>query len=296
MNGINWDGFRYFVAAAETGSLSAAAKVLDSNQPTVGRYIDTLESELGLKLFQRHAKGLTLTQEGAYILDQSLSMRSLVLKSQRSVQGSEQEVSGTVKIAVPEGLCHEVLLTGLPNFYDQYPGICLVLNVSTTTASLTSGDADVAIRLFRPDDANLVVKHLGDMPMGLYASSGYCKVNKMPENTDELKSHRIIAYGGGLAGLSENQWLAKHSSPSHCVLRSDSTVTRLKATLMGVGISIQPHIFSTTNNSLCRLIEAAQIPGHKIWLVYHNDLRDTGRVRAVVDFVSSGIESALSRE
>ncbi|VAW73116.1 hypothetical protein MNBD_GAMMA15-2289, partial [hydrothermal vent metagenome] len=97
------------------------------------------------------------------------------------------------------------------------------------------------------------------------------------------------------AGLPENQWLTEHSSPSHCVLRSDSTITRLKATLMGVGISIQPRTFSATNDALCRLIEGAQIPGHKVWLVYHSDLRGVGRVRAVVDFVSSGIESALSR-
>ncbi len=293
MNDINWDGFRYFVAAAETGSLSAAAKVLGSNQPTVGRYIDALESELGLKLFQRHTKGLTLTQEGAYILDQSLSMRSLVLKSQRAVQDSAQEAGGTVRVAVPEGLCLEVLLAELPNFYNQYPEINLVLNISTTTANLTSGDADIAIRLFRPDDANLVVKHIGDMQMGLYASSEYCKTNGIPRNTDELKSHRTIAYGDGLAALSENRWLVEHSSPSHCVLRSDSTIMRLKATLMGVGVSIQPCIFSTTNDALCQLIKDVQIPGHEVWLVYHSDLRGTGRVRAVVDFVSSRIESAL---
>jgi len=287
MNSTNWDGFRYFVAAAETGSLSAAATLLDSNQPTVGRYIDALESSLGIKLFQRHAKGLTLTQEGKYILEQSLSMRALVMKATRAVQGGDEELDGTVRIAVPEGLCMEILLPELPEFYQQYPQINLVLNVSSTTANLTSGEAEIAIRLFRPDDANLVVKHIGDMKMGLYASRDYCAKNGKPAEIADLKNHQIIAYADSLSGLPENQWLLEHSSPSRCVLRSDNTMTRLKATLMGIGISIQPHIFSRTNTDLSLLIKDSLIPQHEIWLAYHPDLRHIRRIRAVVDFILS---------
>ena len=293
MNSINWDGFRYFVAAAETGSLSAAAKLLDSNQPTVGRHVDALEAALGIKLFQRHAKGLTLTQEGAYILEQSLSMRSLVVKAKRAVQEGGEEIGGTVRVAIPEGLCMEVMLPALPEFYKQYPQINLILNVSPSTANLTSGEADIAIRLFRPDDANLVVRHVGDMEMGLYASNEYCVNHGTPAKIADLKHHRIIAYGDALSALPENQWLTDHATSSRCILRSDSTMARLKATLMGLGISIQPHMFSRTNKDLNPLIKDTVIPGHEIWLVYHNDLRNIGRVRAVVDFVSSKLALAL---
>ncbi|NOX10127.1 MAG: LysR family transcriptional regulator [Gammaproteobacteria bacterium] len=293
MNSINWDGFRYFVAAAETGSLSAAAKSLGSNQPTVGRHVNALEAALGIKLFQRHAKGLTLTQEGAYILEQSLSIRSLVVKSKRAVQEGEKEICGTVRVAVPEGLCMEVLLPVLPELYQKYPEINITLNVSSSTANLTSGDADIAIRLFRPSDANLVVKYIGNMEMGLYASSEYLATHGTPLKIPDLKHHHIIAYGDVLSSLPENQWLADHITPSRCILRSDNTMARLKATLIGLGVSIQPHIFSRMNKDLNPVITGEVIPEHEIWLVYHNDLRHSGRVRAVIDFVSKQLALTL---
>ena len=173
MNSMNWDGFRYFVAAAETGSLTAAAKQLDSNQSMVGRQIDALESALGITLFQRSVKGLMLTEEGAFILEQSLLMQAQVTKIQRTVQGDVEEISGTVRLALPEGLCLEVLTPSLPQFYTAYPNINLILNVSSNTANLTRGEADIAVRLFRPTEANLVAKYLSAMTMGLYASPVY---------------------------------------------------------------------------------------------------------------------------
>jgi len=293
MNSTNWDGFRYFVAAAETGSLSAAATLLESNQPTVGRYIDALESSLGIKLFQRHAKGLTLTEEGKYVFEQSLSMRSLVVKATQAVQASTEEISGTVRIAIPEGLCMEILLPELPEFYRQHPQIKLVMNVAAATADLTSGEAELAIRLFRPADANLVVKHIGDMHMGLYASRDYCEAHEKPTNIAELKQHPVIAYGDALSSLAENQWLVEHTNSALCLFRSDNTMARLNATLIGLGISVQPHIFSTTNKTLLLLMEDARLPKHEVWLVYHCDLRHTGRVRAVVDFISSVLSIRL---
>ncbi|VAX08292.1 Transcriptional regulator, LysR family [hydrothermal vent metagenome] len=293
MNSIDWDGFRYFIAAAETGSLSAAAKLLDSNQPTIGRQIDALEAALEIKLFQRHAKGLTLTQEGAYILQQSQSMRSLVVKATRTMQEKKEDISGSVKIAIPEGLCIEILLPELSKFYQQHPSINLILNVSPNTANLTSGEADIAIRLFRPDNANLVVTHIGDMEMGLYASKSYSQAHDRIDKLSDLKHHAVILYGDTLSALPENQWLEKQISASRCILRSDNTTTRLKATKLGLGISIQPQLFSIRNNDLQRLIKDAVIPGHEIWLVYHQDLRNTQRVRAVVTFIHSTLRAFL---
>ena len=104
MNNLNWDDLRYFLAAAESGSLSAAAKRLHSNQPTVGRHIDALEAALGLKLFQRHKKGLTLTHECAWVLEQSQLMQSGVQSIQRMIEGDFQQLRGRVRLAFPEGL------------------------------------------------------------------------------------------------------------------------------------------------------------------------------------------------
>lgn len=285
MNDVDWDGFRYFVVAAELGSLSAAAKSLNSNQPTVGRHIDALESALGVKLFQRHVQGLTLTQEGTRIFEQSQLMQSSVVKIQRAIQGEKEEISGTVRISVPEGLCLEILLPALPEFYQQFPSINLILSVSAGTANLTRGEADVAIRLFRPTEADLVIKFLADMSMGLYASQEYCNAYGVPASLQDLREHRVIAYGDQLSGMPENQWLLDHFDSSSRILCSDSTKLRLEATLAGLGISIQPRLFSEKNNNLLPLLINTVLPGHEIWLAYHHDLRHAGRIRSVVDFV-----------
>ncbi len=287
MNSLDWDDFRYFIITAETGSLTSAAKKLGSNQPTVGRHIDALEAALGTKLFQRSVKGLILTEEGEFVFEQTQAMQSSVLTVQRKIQGEKLEFSGTVRVALPEGLCLEVLTPLLPDFYHQYPHINLILNVSSNVANLTKGEADIAIRLFRPKDANLVVKNLGRMLLGLYSSSNYIKRYGSPANESELKNHRIISYGDQLSTLPENQWLIEHSNLSSCVLRSDNTITRLRATISGVGISIQPHIFCPINPELVPIFKQVDLPSHKVWMVYHKDLRHLGRIRAVVEFLTT---------
>lgn len=218
------------------------------------------------------------------------SLQSVVVKMQRTVQGEDVEISGTVRVALPEGLCLEVLTPLLPQFYSDYPNINLILNVSSNSANLTRGEADIAVRLFRPKDANLVAKFLGRMSLGLFASPGYIKTHGYPTRMQELKYHRIIAYGDQLSALPENQWLVDHSDSSSRVLCSDNTITRLKATVSGVGISIQPHIFCRKKSELVPILEDVTLPDHEVWLVYHNDLRHLGRIRAVVNFISSKLE------
>lgn len=294
MNSINWDGFRYFLAVAESGSLSAAARVMGSNQPTVGRYVDALETDLGVKLFQRSVKGLLLTQEGRLVYEQSKAIHHSVVKIQRLSQDGADELSGTVRLSLPEGLAYEILVPSLEEFYRQYPEVNLVLDISSATANLTRGDADVALRLFRPDELDLVAKYLGEMKMGLYATSGYKKKYGLPLKINDLKNFRVIAYGDQLSQLPENDWLLENTDQALHVFNSDSTQARLKATLASAGISIQPDMIAGLYPELIRVFETIEIPGHKIWLVYHNDLRSVARVRAVIDFLSEKITGKVN--
>ena len=287
MNSMNWDGFRYFTAAAEVGSLSAAAKMLDSNQSTVGRHIDALESALGIKLFQRSVKGLSLTEEGQAIYEQSQHIQNSIVKIQRFVQGGEATASGTVRLSLPEGLGQEVLIPALDKFYQQYPKVKLIFNVSATTANLTQGEADVAVRLFRPEESDLVIKYLGEMKLGLYASESYKENYGLPKQLRDIRKHKVITYGDQLSILPENQWLLNHSAEGLRILCSDSTVTRFKATVSGVGLSVQPEVLGQTDANLIRLFKSVKLPAHKVWLVYHKDVRHMSRIRAVVDFISN---------
>jgi DNA-binding transcriptional LysR family regulator len=293
MNSINWDGFRYFVAAAEAGSLSAAANALSSNQSTVGRNIDALEAALAVKLFQRSVKGLRLTEEGQAVFEQAQTMQCTVLKIQRMVQGGEATARGTVRLSLPEGLGLEVLIPMLDDFYQQYPEVKLVFNVSATTANLTQGEADVAVRLFRPEESDLVVKCLGEMRLGLYAAKSYEKKYGLPKQLRDVRKHRVVTYGEHLSILPENQWLLDHSEETKRILCSDSTATRFRAAVSGVGISVQPEVLAKTSAELIRLFRSVRLPAHKVWLVYHQDVRHISRIRAVVDFISDRLADEL---
>ena len=286
MNTVNWDDLRYFLAAAESGSLSAAAKRLHSNQPTVGRHIDSLEKVLGVKLFKRHTQGLSLSREGEIMLAGSELMRSGVLKMQHLFNGQTDTADGTVCVALPEGLANEMLIPTLPEFYQRYPQINLILKISSRSANLSHGEADIALRLFRPSDANLVVKRLGDMQLGLYAAADYLQQHGMPKKQQDLHRHKLIAYGDELIDLPENQWLLKHAEDAAIVLQSDSTSARIRATEAGLGLSILPDLLISGNTKLRRLFSLDELPAYEIWLVYHRDLRHIARIRAVAEYFS----------
>lgn len=290
---MNWDGFRYFTAAAEAGSLSAAAILLDSNQSTVGRHIDALESALAIKLFQRSVKGLSLTEEGQAVYEQAQRIQNSIVKIQRVIQGGEQTAAGTVRLSLPEGLGQEVIIPALGHFYQQFPNVKLIFNVSATTANITQGEADVAVRLFRPEQPDLVIKYLSEMKLGLYAAESYKKNYGLPNQLKDLRKHKVITYGDFLSILPENQWLLNHSDESLRILSSDSTVTRFKATVSGIGISIQPQVLAKTNENLIHLFKSAKLPAHKVWIVYHKDVRHMSRIRAVVDFLSACLSEVL---
>lgn len=286
LNNINWDDVRFFLAAAELGSLSAAARQLNSNQPTVGRHIDRLEQRLGVRLFQRHKKGLTLTQEGMRVLEHSQLMSSGVQNILRMVDGGYQQLHGCVRLAIPEGLGNAVVVPHLEQFYQRYPNLRLILNISSQAANLTRGEADIALRLFRPEEGDLVARQLGCMGLGLYASPHYLEQHSCPQDIADLAEHKIIAYGDELSALPENQWLLDHTRVEHWLIQSNSTMSRLAATENGLGISIQPCLVAEHEPELIRVLPDVPLPSHIIWLVYHQDLRHIPRISVTVEFLT----------
>jgi len=286
VNSFDWDDLRYFLAVADAGSLSGAARRIGSNQPTVGRRIDALEAALGMRLFLRTSTGLIPTPEGSMLLTHAEQVRGGVLGVERLLDGRQEEPQGKVRLALPEGLCQEVVLPALGDFYAANPRIRLILNVSARAANLTRGEADVAIRLFRPRESDLVARRIGRVDMGLYASSDYLERRGRPESLEALAGHSIIAYGDDLADRPENQWLLQHAGPEAAVLSSDSTSARRRATEEGLGISVQPRMMVREGSGLLPVLEGPELPWYPIWLAYHRDLRGVYPVRALLDFLS----------
>ncbi len=287
MNSLDWDNLRYFLAAARTLSLSAASRALNSNQPTVGRRIDALEAQLGVRLFQRHSAGLTLTDDGRRLLAAAGAMEEGVAGVFRAVNHDSDGMAGTVRISAPEGLGIGVLAPRLPELYARYPLLDIMLEASAARADLKRGGADVALRLFRPEDGDVVSRRLCDMGFGMYASQGYLARSGVPQALDALPRHAFIAYGDELRGQPENAWLEELIAPGRAVFRSDSTMARLGALRAGVGIAVMPHLLMAQHSTCVRVLPQYQAPARTLWLAVHGDLRHVPRVRTVMDFIDA---------
>lgn len=283
---MDWDDIRYFLAAARTGSLAAASRQLDSHQPTVGRRIDSLEKRLGVRLFQRHAQGLTLTEEGRQIMQAAEAMGEAAATLHRASGFESAEIRGSVRIAAPPGLAVHLIAPGLPQFHACYPNLDIVLQPSATSADLTHGEADVAIRLYRPTAGELVVRHLGNMELGLYGATSYLQLHGTPENATDLPLHLFIGYGEQLRHLEENRWLEALAGNARFILCSDDTLTRQAAADAALGLAVLPHLLAQRSSQLQQVLEAEKLPSKPIWLVVHKDLRHLARVRAVLDWLA----------
>jgi len=293
MHNFNWDDIRHFLAAARGGSLSAASRLLGGNQPTVGRRIDALEGALGVRLFQRHPKGLTLTDEGRYILHIAESMEEAALAMGRGWQGGT-EIQGTVKLAVPEGLASHVIAPGLPLFLERYPRLDVVLLPSSASADLIHGEAEIAVRLFRPIEGDISARKVGEMEFGLYASRSYFASRGTPRNERELARHCFIGYGERLRQADESRWLEKTAKAERFAFRSDDTHARLAATIAGLGLAVLP-CFLAERSGLRPAAIAAAIPPRPIWLAVHRDLRNLARVRVTVDWLGSLLQETFPK-
>jgi DNA-binding transcriptional LysR family regulator len=284
MNMMDWDDIQYFLAAARTGSLAAASRQLGRHQPTVGRRIDSLEERLGVRLFQRHSSGLTLTEEGRRIMKSAEVMGEAAASLQRV--GSLDGICGSIRIAVPNGLAVHLVAPNLPQFHERFPDIDVILQVSAFTANLTHGEAEVAIRLFRPTDEDMVVRHVGNMSFGLYGATKYLQQYGVPENVAALPNHFFIGYGEQLQHLEENCWLSAAAGDARFILRCDEVFTRLAAADAGLGLAMLPHILAQRSLQLQRVLEAEELPSKPVWLAVHRDLRHLPRVRVVLDWLT----------
>lgn len=291
MDVMDWNDIRYFLAAARGGSLTAASRLLDCHQPTVGRRIDALERSLGVRLFQRHAQGLTLTDEGRGILGVAESMEEAARSLRR--RGEANEIRGSVSIASPEGLANHVIAPGLLKLHDDFPLLDVVLLPSSASADLIHGEADIAVRLFRPAEGDLVARKIGEMGLGLYGAGTYFERFGMPQEMGELMQHRFIGYGARLRHVDESRWLDEAVAGGRFLLRSDDTHARLAAAAAGLGLAVLPH-FLARSAQLQPVALSAAIPPRPIWLVVHRDTRNLARIRVVLDWLD-GLLSEIAR-
>ncbi len=290
---MDWDKLRIFHAVAQAGSLTHAGDALHLSQSAVSRQIRTLEESLSTTLFHRHARGLILTEQGELLHSATQSMATLLDRTNAQIQDSENEVFGELRVTTTTGFGTLWLAGRLGTLFDKYPNLKIDLKLEERVLDLPMREADVAIRMKEPSQADLIRRRLMEVNMRLYASREYIEKHGAPKNTAELKDHRLLAQASSSTQANAAAlWIDPLLSSDHS---SHLTVNNyfgvLQSVIHGLGIGVLPDYVTHNVPDLVRVLpeqESAPVP---VFLAYPEELRHSKRVAAFRDFVIEEISS-----
>jgi DNA-binding transcriptional LysR family regulator len=288
---MDWDKLRIFHAVADAGSLTHAGDTLHLSQSAVSRQIRALEESLNTTLFHRHARGLILTEQGELLFDATSAMTRRLDTAEARIRDSEEEVFGELRVTTTTGFGSLWLAPRLPALYKKYPDLKIDLMLEERVLDLPMREADVAIRMKEPSQADLIRRKLMSVHMRLYATPGYIAENGMPEAMEQLSQHRLICQNVQTTQVSAGAELVRELLTYD--VRSTLTVNNyfgvLQATRSGLGIGVLPDYVVEDFPDIQRVlpdVESKEVP---VFLAYPEELRQSRRISAFRDFVTEEI-------
>lgn len=290
---MDWDKLRIFHAVADAGSLTHAGETLHLSQSAVSRQIRALEESLGVTLFHRHARGLILTEQGELLFDATSDMSKKLDNAEARIRDSEDEVYGELRVTTTVGFGTLWLAPRMGRLYERYPDLKIDLLLEERVLDLPMREADVAIRMKEPSQADLVRRRLMDVNMRLYGSNSYIENYGMPKDFEDLRNHRIISQSLTAQQVSASlNWMRPLLSGEHS---SHLTVNNyfgvLQAVLFGVGIGVLPSYVTVGFPELIRILPEEQSSQVPVYLAYPEELRHSKRVAVFRDFVIEEIKA-----
>lgn len=292
---FDWNQVRAFLATVEEGSFSGAARALKTTQPTIGRQISELESALGVTLVERSVKGPTLTEAGRDLQNHVRAMAEAATLISMAAVGHSLEVSGEVTITATDLLSAEILPTILAPLRQSSPGIRVRIVSSNDVQNLLQREADIAIRHIRPDQPELIARHVGDFRASLYAASDYLERAGRPRTPREVADHAFVGnpHPDQLMAPLHNQGIPLR--PENFVMTSDSGVVVWELLKAGYGISMLPEALCEAEPDLEKVLPSLPSLEFPIWLVAHRELQTSKRIRIVFDHLVRGLGNAARR-
>ena len=288
---MDWDKLRIFHAVADAGSLTHAGDTLHLSQSAVSRQIRALEESLNTTLFHRHARGLILTEQGELLFDATKSMNKRLEAAAARIRDSEEEVYGELRVTTTTAFGTLWLAPRLSKLYELYPDLKIDLMLEERVLDLPMREADVAIRMKEPSQADLIRKRLMSVRMRLYASVSYLKERGEPTTIEDIAGHRLICQSVSspqvAAGLTMTQHLLTHDIPSTFMVNNYFGV--LQGVLNNLGIGVLPDYLTEDFPDLVRVLtdlESGEVP---VFLAYPEELRQSKRIAAFRDFVQDEI-------
>ena len=285
----DWSLWRSFAAVAATGSLSAAARQLRMSQPTLGRHIDALEQQLGVILFERTLRGLRPTETALRLVQPVAAAGEALAEAALVAAGAQEELSGSVRITASAVFSHYLLPELIAPLRDSFPRIALELVSSDSPENLLLREADIAIRMFRPRQLDLITRRIGETPLVTCAHQRYLERRGTPLEIEALLDHDIVGLdrseliidGARMAGFS----LARDDF----VLRSDSQTLVWELTRAGLGIGFAQVALVERTPGMQAILPQLRLPSLEIWLTTHRELFTNRRIRVIFDQLALGL-------
>jgi DNA-binding transcriptional LysR family regulator len=292
----DWNDLKLILAVTRAGSLTGGARTLGINHSTAFRRLNALEARIGVRLFERLQGGQYLpTEAGTQATLVAERTETETTRLGREIAGSDHRLTGRLRVTSSETLAYRVLTVELARFRTQHPGIEVELAIDNRVLSLSRREADVALRVTRPKEPDLIGRKLADTAWTLYGAPALLKALKLPRKSGAadlkaLADGPFIGWHSDADGIQAGTWLETQVPAAAIVYRSNSLINQLSAVKAGIGLAVLPCYLGDPEPGVARAL-AKPVPAltRELWIVTHKDLKDTARVRAFLDLVGAGL-------
>lgn len=291
---FDWRLVRSFLAALDQGSLLGAARVLRTSQPTLGRHISELESQLGVLLFERTGRGLVPTATALKLADAARGMAEGADQLARTLSGVQGKSAGTVRISASTPVAFQLLPPILLQMRQALPDIQVELVASNAVSNLLRREADIAVRMVRPDQGSLVAKKIGAVSVGAFAHRTYLARRSPIRQPLDLMGHELIGSDTDSAILEGFKAMGFPVSKDLFAFRTDDFIVQWQAVRAGLGVGFAAEYMLRSDPQVLPLLTGQlRIPPLPMWLAVHREIRTSQRIRAVYDFLAANLPELI---
>ena len=290
---FDWSLVRSFLAVLEQGSLLAAARQLQASQPTIGRHVAELESQLGLVLFERTGRGLLPTETALRLADAARVMQNGADALARNVMGADHAVSGTVRITASQPVSCYVLPSLLAQMRQLLPEVQVELVASNAVSNLLRREADIAVRMVQPEQATVIARRVGKVTLRACAHQDYLRRRGVPRHPSDLLAHDLIGGDRNDETLKGFAAAGMPVSREQFAFRTDDLIVVWQAVRAGLGIGFVSEHQIRTDPAVTPLLPKLKIEPLPVWLAVHKEIRTNPRIRAVYDFLAEALPRSI---
>ncbi len=286
---LNWSLVQAFLAVAETGSLSAASRKIGQSQPTLGRQIKAIEHGLGISLFDRQPRGFVLNKAGVRLLAHAQNMRQAAAQLSLAAAGQVQTLNGVVRIAASVIFSHYHMPKIIAKIRKAEPDIEIELAPSDTSDNLLFREADIAVRMYQPTQNDVIAKKLGEFTTGLFAHRDYLQQNGTPTGPLDLGKHDFVGFDSSTLIIDGMRAVGVQVDRHRFTVRCDQQAIYWELVCAGCGIGVAQSVIGQNDPEMVQVLPDIPIDNIPVWLVAHQALRNTARIRRVFDILAESI-------